>query len=100
VSRFQDIEARLSVGPWFAGHAFSLVDAAFAPVFRYFDVFDSTGDFGIITDLPRTAEWRRALAARPSVRAAAGDYPSRLSAFLRARSSYLGALARQLAIPA
>lgn len=99
--RFQQVEAQLTRAPWFAGPAFSLVDAAFAPVFRYFDVFDALGDFGILTDLPRTAAWRGALGARPSVRAAApADYPERLLAFLRARPSQLGALARRGVIPA
>ena len=32
--------------PWFDGENFSLVDAVFGPVFRYFDVFDEIGDFG------------------------------------------------------
>ena len=39
-------------GPWFAGAAFSLVDAVFAPVFRYFDVFDTIADLGIFTGTP------------------------------------------------
>ena len=32
--------------PIFAVAAFSLVDAAFSPVFRYFEVFERIGDFG------------------------------------------------------
>jgi glutathione S-transferase len=35
-------------GPWFSGARFSLVDAAFAPVFRYFDVFDQIAEFHIL----------------------------------------------------
>ena len=46
---------------------FSLVDAAFGPVFRYFDAFDRIADFGILGGKPKVAAWRRALAARPSV---------------------------------
>src|SRR5262245_56130549 len=38
-ARFARVEAALGRGPFFAGDAFSLVDAVFAPVFRYFDVF-------------------------------------------------------------
>lgn len=91
-SRFERVEAELA-GPWFAGEAFSLVDAAFAPVFRYFDVFDRIGDFGILTDLPRVNAWRRRLAVRPSVRAAASaDYNDRLTRFLNARRSHISAL--------
>ena len=60
-------------GPWFAGAAFSLVDAVFAPVFRYFDVFDTIADLGIFTDAPRVRALRAARAERPSVKAAVGD---------------------------
>jgi glutathione S-transferase len=91
--KFERIERRLGGGPYFAGQAFSLVDAAFGPVFRYFDVFDRIGDFGILQDLPKVAAWRRALADRPSVRdAVASDYPERLLSFLQARQSHLSRL--------
>src|ERR1700757_1937504 len=68
-ARFARLEARI-VGPWFDGANFSLVDAVFGPVFRYFDVFDTIGNFGILTGKPKLARWRTALAARPSVKAA------------------------------
>ena len=38
--KFARVEAALGSGPFFAGQDFSLVDAVFAPIFRYFDVFD------------------------------------------------------------
>ncbi|HEX6015520.1 MAG TPA: glutathione S-transferase family protein, partial [Geminicoccaceae bacterium] len=76
--RFTRLEARLSPGPWFTGARFSLVDAAFGPVFRYFDGFDRIGEFGILAGLPKVAAWRAALARRPSVAKAVGaDYPAR-----------------------
>ena len=66
-------------GPWFDGERFSLVDAVFGPVFRYFDAFDRIGDFGILSDLPKVAAWRRALASRATVQAAvAPEYPALL----------------------
>ena len=60
--------SRLSEGPYFAESKFSLVDAAFAPVFRYFDVFDTIADFGILEGKPKTTKWRQALRERPSVK--------------------------------
>src|SRR5262249_11297161 len=42
--RFARLEMRV-VGPWFDGEKFTLVDAVFGPVFRYFDVFDEIDDF-------------------------------------------------------
>ena len=59
-------EARVAAAPWFDGENFSLVDAVFAPVFRYFDVFDEIDrSLGILADKPKLARWRKALAARP-----------------------------------
>jgi glutathione S-transferase len=87
--RFARVEARLK-GPWFDGDRFSLIDAVFGPVFRYFDVFDRFGGFGILAGLPKVAAWRTALAARPSIQGAvAPEYPALLREFLRARGSHL-----------
>lgn len=89
-SRFARVEAALGEGPWFAGPEFSLVDAAFAPVFRYFDAFERIGITGTFDMTPRVRVWREALSRRPSVIAAiAPDYPARLDTFLRARNSVL-----------
>lgn len=88
--RFERLEATLGEGPYFAGEHFSIVDAVFGPVFRYFDVFDAIGDFGFWSDLPRLQQWRRALSLRPSVSAAVRlDYPELLRRFLLARRSAL-----------
>ena len=68
----------------------ALVDAAFAPVFRYFDTFDRIGDFGFWHSLPKVQRWRASLAARPSVLAAVSSgYADRLRGFLLARGSAL-----------
>jgi glutathione S-transferase len=93
-ARLSQAEAALGEGPYFAGDAFSLVDAVFGPVFRYFDAFDALGDFGFFDGLPRVQRWRHALAARPSVAAAVRpDYAELLSRFLSSRRS---ALSRRL----
>lgn len=91
--RFARLEARAAAAPWFDGQNFSLVDAVYGPVFRYFDVFDDIGDFGILTGKPKLARWRQSLAARPSVRAAvSADYPALLRAFIERRNSWLSGL--------
>jgi glutathione S-transferase len=96
--KFARLEQRLGDGPYFEGARFSLVDAVFAPVFRYFDAFDRIGDFGILTDRPRIDAWRQALAQRPSVaRAVSQDFPERLWAFLAARKSHLSTRMLKLA---
>lgn len=89
-AKFVRLETELGDGPWFGGATFSLVDAVFGPVFRYFDSFDAIGSFGILDDLPKVALWRAALAARPSVtNAVVRDYPALLDAFLRRKGAYL-----------
>jgi len=88
--RFEQLEGALVEGPYFAGSRFSLVDAVFGPVFRYFDVFDTIADFGWWAGLPRLQAWRQALAARPSVRLAVNvGHAQRLHLFLLARGSEL-----------
>jgi glutathione S-transferase len=91
--RFARLEARVAASPWFDGESFSLVDAVFGPVFRYFDVFDEIADFGILREKPKLNRWRKALAARPSVRTAvSADYPALLRDFLDRRNSWLARL--------
>lgn len=91
--RFARLEARLVAAPWFDGETFSLVDAVFAPAFRYFDVFDAIGDFGILANKPKIAQWRKGLRERASVRNAVGtDYPELLRAFMRKHDAYLSKL--------
>jgi glutathione S-transferase len=97
-ARFALVEARIAASPWFDSENFSLVDAVFGPVFRYFDVFDAIGDFGILSGKPKLARWRTALAARPSVRSAvSAEYPALLRDFLDRRRSYISQLQAKLA---
>ncbi|WP_217569277.1 glutathione S-transferase family protein [Mesorhizobium sp. GbtcB19] len=99
---FPRVEAELAArqnGPWFAGGSFSLVDAVYGPIFRYFDTFDRIGDFAILDGKPLIQAWRETLSGRQSVKEAVGaDYPRRLHAFLQARRSYLSDIIRLQAI--
>ncbi len=89
-AKFVRVEAAVGEGPHFAGERFSLVDAVFAPIFRYFDVFDTIADTRVLADVPKVRAWRAALSARPSVRNAVGpDYPERLRAFLVRHDAHL-----------
>jgi glutathione S-transferase len=91
--KFAWLERRLGSGRYFDGDQFALVDAVFGPVFRYFDVFDRIDDFGILGGKPKVGAWRKALAARPSIRAAvAPDYEARLWVFLEERKSHISGL--------
>ena len=90
--RFEQLEATLGAGPYFAGTEVCIVDAAFAPVFRYFDVFETLGDWHFFDALPRLQDWRAALAVRPSMSNAVGaDDPALLRDFIVQRGSALSA---------
>lgn len=94
--RLEVERANGAAGPCFDGERFSLVDAVYGPIFRYFDVFDRIGDFGILDGKPHVQVWREALRKRPSVKGAvAPDYPQRLHAFLQAKGSHLSEIIRQ-----
>jgi glutathione S-transferase len=93
-AKFVQVERTLGAGPFFAGTDFSLVDAVFAPIFRYFDVFDELIDLSVFADTPKVRAWRKALTPRPSVRKAVGaDYPQLLHAFLVRHDAHMLKLA-------
>lgn len=89
-TKFGRVEAEIGGGPLFSGVRMSLVDAVFAPIFRYFDVFDALAPTGIFAHTPKVRAWRRALFERPSVTGAVlPDYDARLRAFLVKHDAYL-----------
>lgn len=89
-TKFRRLEDTLDGGAWFGGDRFSLVDAVFGPVFRYFDTFDALLDTGVFTAVPKVRAWRRALAARPSVReAVSSTYDEALRAFLAGHDAFI-----------
>jgi glutathione S-transferase len=90
--KFARLEGVLGEGPFFAGEAFSLVDAVFAPVFRYFDGFERRIDLGVFDGKPKLMAWRKALAGRKSVKeAVVPDYAERLLAFVAKQDGVLAA---------
>lgn len=95
--RFETVEAHQSKGPFFAGEKLSMVDAAFAPLFSYFDVIDEIADFGVFENVPRVRAWREALAGHASVKA---SVPPGFHAALRTHFRGLpSALARRMQAP-
>ena len=93
MDKFARIETSLGGKPYFAGEQFTLVDAVYAPIFRYFDVFEVAINIDFFSTTPNVKIWRQALHARASVgKAVVEDYPQRLLAFLKQRHSYLSTL--------
>ncbi|MFJ1312173.1 glutathione S-transferase family protein [Agrobacterium sp. P15N1-A] len=90
--RLSKIEAELGDGPYFAGADFGLVDAVYAPLFRYFGIIDAAVADTIFASLPRLTAWRAALAERPSVRnAVIGTYPDLFRDHLRQQGAMIAA---------
>lgn len=93
-SKFAHMEEVLAPEAYcFSGTKFSLVDAAFAPVFRYFDVFESFTELTALDDFKNIEFWRVELAGRPSVQSAVQEtYTEELKQFLRKRESWISQL--------
>jgi glutathione S-transferase len=95
-SKWQQLETALPDSGYFSGKPFSLVDAAFAPVFRYIDLFEQMVDRDIVGNHPRINQWRGLLGRRESViRVVQSDYPTLLLEFIAKRHSWLGECARE-----
>ena len=96
-TKWRQLEENLPETGFFNEQEFSLVDAAFAPVFRYIELFEQLLDRDFLVDFPRVDQWRQVLATRPSVVAAVRqDYATLLLEFLAKRHSYLGQQAQLL----
>jgi len=89
-NRFAQLEAAIGQGVFFDGDRFSMVDAVFATVFRYFDVIEEIADFEFFSATPKVSAWRAQLARRESVRNAVDPrYPQWLKEFFLNKKSAL-----------
>jgi len=80
---------------YFNGDRYSMVDVAFAPLFRYFDVFEKYTQDNIFNDLDMLAKWRKALKKRHSTQQVVSkNYENELIDFVIKKDSYLGNLMR------
>ncbi|MDX2216446.1 MAG: glutathione S-transferase family protein [Oculatellaceae cyanobacterium bins.114] len=96
ISSFQLLEAQLNAEPYFEGEKFSLIDAVYGPVFRYFVAFETYQDFGFFTHTPKVTAWREALLQRPSVQqAVSSHYFQLLDEFLHQKNSILSRIMKR-----
>ncbi|MBV1908323.1 MAG: glutathione S-transferase family protein [Kangiellaceae bacterium] len=94
--KWSQLEKQLISSDFFSGEEFSLVDAAFAPMFRYFDVFELFSAIKIHERFGKINRWRQRLSRRTSVIGAVSpEYSVLLTQFIAVRGSYLGGIAKQ-----
>lgn len=90
--KFRRLESATAL-PYFSGETFCMVDAAFGPVFRYFDTLDALLPIDVFLDCPKVQSWREAVSKRDSIRkAVSAEYPKDLESFLINRNSFVSIL--------
>lgn len=89
--RFDVLEEEFSNAEYFNGADFSMIDAVFAPIFRYHKRILEFKDYGIFEDAHNVKAWGERLLERPSVIKSVPDtYEQRFLIFLENQNSILG----------
>lgn len=89
--RFEVLEDEISDGNYFNGTNFSMIDAVYAPVFRYQKRIADYKDYGIFENAPNVKAWGDRLLERPSViKSVPESYEESLIKFLKKQNSILG----------
>ncbi len=96
--KWQTLEENLNTEGHFNANSdeqFSLVDAAFAPLFRYLPVLEKISGQSFLQHAPKVKIWADTLQKRSSVQqAVSAKYETQLTQFIAKRDSYLGQLAK------
>jgi glutathione S-transferase len=88
--KMAQLEHQLGVGPYFEEGDFSMVDAVYGSIFRYFNALDKLELFSFFKDLNKVQQWRAALSERASIQhAVTPDYEKSLYQFLINKPSKL-----------
>ena len=87
------LERQLDGSGYFNSGIFLLIDAVYATIFRYFEVFLMPAGIDPFANLPKLNLWRRLLAQRSSVQKAVPDnYAELLIAFMRPKGMAMSQL--------
>lgn len=87
--QFKRLEKILAEGPYFNGENFSLVDAAFAPLFMRIELLDERCPLNLYQMNSRVAKWAGALSKLDSVRSSVtSDFTEVYSSFIKSLDSY------------
>lgn len=87
------VESEFGQGPFFNGADFSLVDAAYAPMFMRLELLGRYTPVLQTERLPKLARWSAALLKLPAViDSVAAEFPQLYEALIRRRGGYLSTL--------
>jgi len=67
IDRFEILEEEFTGGIYFNGDNFSMIDAVYAPIFRYHQHITAIKDYEIFEDAPNVKAWGDRLLKHPSV---------------------------------
>ena len=88
---FEVLEDEISDADYFNGSDFSMIDAIYAPIFRYHKRISDYEDYGLFEDAPRVKAWGERLLERPSViNSVSESYDEGVTKFLKKQNSILG----------
>lgn len=74
IDRFEILEEEFTNGDYFNGDYFAMIDAVYAPTFRYHQHIAAIKDYEIFDDAPNVKAWGDRLLARPSVMKSIPDF--------------------------
>lgn len=88
----QRVEQVLSDGPFFNGADFSLIDAAYAPIFIRLDIFRELFGLQLIESMPKISDWQAHLLKMPAVqKARVPELPDLFRDLIVSRNAYVEA---------
>jgi len=88
--KFKQLEQQLQYAPYFNGQIFSLIDCAFAPLFKHISTIDKNYPLALFSDYPKIDAWRSALESRPAVQSSVvDDYEALFSDYIRNSDSHI-----------
>lgn len=91
IDRFEIIEEELQHDKYFNGADFAMIDAVYAPIFRYQQQIATYKDYEIFEDAPNAKKWGELLLQRPSViNSIPESYDEDISNYFKNLDSILG----------
>jgi glutathione S-transferase len=91
--RFHIVEAQVTGDDYFYGSEFRLIDAVYATIFRYFELFSALTHIDPLLGLNKVNQWREHLQQRPTVQQAVPEnYQQLLREFIKQKDSFISQL--------